>query len=167
VKKKSIITIWLLLVIINYSGKAEVNFKAHLGISYIEHFSTGITLSFSNKHNISLLYGSNFLIKPQEFSSFLIQYEMLLNKIKIGSITPKFGIKGGYSIYTNNYYQWELLAVVPFIGFNYPIKNKVSLALDMGVAVSRELSLKRISYGEIGGYKQFLPELKIGIFINL
>lgn len=165
--KRKIFLIWLFLIIVNYSGKAEVNFKAHLGISYIEHFSTGISFSFSNKHNISLLYGSNFFIKPQEFSSFLIQYEMLLNKIKIRSITPKFGIKGGYSVYTNNYYQWELIAVVPFIGFNYPVKNKVNIALDLGVAVSRELSLKRVSYGEIGEYKRFLPELKIGIFFNL
>lgn len=165
--KKRIFLIWLFLIILNYSSKAQVSFKAQIGISYIEHFSTGITLSLLNKHNISLLYGSNIFIKPQEFSSFLIQYEMLLNKIKIRSITPKFGIKGGYSIYTNNYYQWELVAVVPFIGLNYPVKNKVNIALDLGVAVSRELTLKRISYGEIGEYKQFLPELKIGIFFNL
>jgi len=147
--------------------KAQVKLKAQVGISYIEHFTTGIELSFKNKHKVSLIYGSDFFIKPQDFSSFMLQYESSLNRLKIKRFTPKIGVKGGYSIYTNKYYQWQLMALVPYIGSNYSINDNFDLAFDLGITFSREISMKRISYGEVGWYKEVLPEIKLAILYNL
>jgi hypothetical protein len=165
-KKVSILLI-LLLMIIHFPSRAELALKAQAGISYIEHFSLGVTLSFSERHNLSLLYGSNAFIKPQDFSSFMLQYELLLKRINFARITPKIGIEGGYSIYTNDYYQWNLINIVPFIGFNYQVNNKIEIPINLGVVISHEQSVKRITYGNIGKYKEYLPEIKFGIVFKL
>jgi hypothetical protein len=137
------------------------------GISYIEHFSTGITFSFSEKHNLSLLYGSNFFIKPHDFSCIMLQYDYVLNKISFAGISPGIGIKGGYSVYTNDFYKWKLSSFVPFIGLKYQINKKFEIVLDLGMAVSIEHSVERINYGEIGMYREYLPEFKLGLTYKL
>jgi hypothetical protein len=155
------------LVFIHYSGNAQFSFKLQTGISYIEHFSTGITFSFSERHNLSLLYGSNFFIKPRDFSCVMLQYDFLFSKLDFAGIIPAIGIKGGYSVYTNSYYKWKLSSFVPFVGLRYKACNKFEIALDMGTAISIEHSVKRISYGEIGMYREFLPEFKLGLTYKL
>ncbi len=155
------------LIFLHYSCNAQFSFKVQTGISYIEHFSTGITFSLSEKHNLSLLYGSNFFMKPQEFSTIMLQYDFLFNKIDFAGINPRIGIKAGYSIYTNNYYRWTLTAFVPFIGLKYELNKTIDIALDLGTAISIEHSVKRISYGEFGMYKEYLPEIKLGMIFNL
>ena len=102
-------------------------------------------------------------MKPDYFSSYVLQYEMLVNRLKFGGLIPKIGFKGGYSIYTNEYYKWDLIEIVPYMGLEYQLNKRINIAFDLGITKSRELSLKRISYGEIGYYKEILPEFKIGI----
>lgn len=165
--RKHIIISLLLIISLHHQSRAQFAVKAQTGISYIEHFSTGLTFAFSGKHNVSLLYGSNFFIKPKDNSSYLIQYDRLINRIRFLGITPKIGIKGGVSFYTNEYYQWKLIVIVPFIGFNYHISNRIGTFLDLGIVYSREESLKRIKYGNIGNYKDYLPEIKLGLYFNL
>jgi hypothetical protein len=161
------IFIGLFLIMLTFPGMAQATFKAQVGMSYIEHFSAGVTLSFSEKHHISLLYGSDFFIKTKDFSSYMLQYEFILNPVKFAKVAPKTGLKGGYSVYTSEYYRWEVLTVVPFAGVNYRMNPKMNVFLDGGVAISRALSVTRISFGEIGKYREFLPEIKVGIRHNL
>ena len=157
----------IILIIVHYSINAQFSFKAQTGISYIEHLSTGVSFSFSDKHTISLLYGSNLFINPQDFSSLMLQYDFLINKFQFAGINPRIGIKGGYSIYTNNYYRWTLSSFVPFVGLKYRLNKTIDIALDFGTAVSIEHSVERISYGEIGMYREYLPEYKLGLIFNL
>lgn len=165
-EKKSVI-LCLLFCFLCISVKSQIKFKAQVGVGYIEHFSIGLAISKSDKNILSLNYGSDFFIKMNDFSSFLLQYERLFNKMNIKSIVPKIGIKGGYSIYTNAYYKWELIALIPYVGLYYPFNEKIQFNLDAGLAVSKELSIERISYGEIGNYKKYLPEIKLGFYYNL
>lgn len=164
---KKILSSIFFLIVVHYSVNAQFSFKLQTGVSYIEHFSTGITFSFSERHNLSLLYGSNFFIKPQDFSCVMLQYDFLFNKINFAGIIPGIGIKGGYSVYTNSYYKWSLSSFVPFIGLRYQIDNKFGIALDIGTAISIEHSVERINYGEIGMYKEYLPEFKLGLTYKL
>lgn len=129
----------------------------------MEHLSTGISIDFANTHSIALLFGSNGFIKSNKFSSYLLQYDVKINALQFYRITPRMGFKGGYSIYTNDYYRWRLAQVIPFVGFSYPLTNRIDLFTDMGLAISRVLSMERVAFGEIGSYRQYLPELKVGL----
>lgn len=86
--------------------------------------------------------------------------------MKFSGITPTIGIKGGHTIYTDDYYTWNLAVFIPFIGVQYPLNRKIDLLVQAGSAFSFEQSAKRISYGEIGHYRQILPEVKAGIVYN-
>ena len=165
--RKQLLIIFLLLATLYFPCKSQIIIKAQTGLSYIEHFSVGISFEFSEKQNVSLLFGSNFFVSPNYFSSYMIQYDRCIRRIKFLGIIPKVGLKGGYSVFTDEYYKWRLIVVSPFIGFNYHITNKIETYLDLGIAYSREESLKRIKYGEIGSYKDYLPEIKIGLYFNL
>jgi hypothetical protein len=157
----------MFLIIVHYPCNAQFSFKLQAGISYIEHLSAGITFSFSDKHNISFLYGSNILIKPKDFSSIMIQYDFLLNRINFAGITPGIGVKSGYSVYTNKYYRWTLTEIIPFMRLNYSVSEKIDMFLDLGSTFSIEHSVERISYGEIGMYRKYLPEFKLGLNFRL
>lgn len=146
---------------------SQLTFKVQAGISYTEHLSTGLTLSFSEKHNISLLYGSNFFIKPKDFSTYMLQYHLKLNSMSFGRITPAIGIKGGHVIYSDEYYRWEMFTIIPFAGLHYRVNERLDIVMDLGLAISFEQSAQRISYGEIGKYRDLLPEIKIGTHYRL
>jgi len=47
------------------------------------------------------------------------------------------------------------------------LKEKIELFLDAGIAVSIEHSMERINYGEIGMYREYLPEFKLGFNFRL
>jgi hypothetical protein len=158
---------FLFLIIMQCSGNAQFSVKLQTGISYIEHFSTGITFCFSDKHNLSVLYGSNLFIKPLEFSNVLLQYDFLVNRINLAGITPGIGIKTGYSLYTNKYYKWHLISTVPFIRLNHKLSNTFELNLDLGTVITYEFAVKRISYNEIGMYRTYLPEIKLCLVYKL
>jgi hypothetical protein len=165
---KKIFSILLFYLIIHGNSiNAQSRFKLQSGISYIEHISTGIVLKLNENELVSFIYGSNFFIKTQEFSSYMLQYEYLLHNYTFKKCIPNIGIKGGYAIYTNEFYKWKLIDLVPFIGSTYLINNRIELSGDIGITISRELSMKRVSDGEIGWYKHVLPEFKIAISYNL
>jgi hypothetical protein len=160
-KKKYVLLLYLLFF--NYSGKAQVRFHVDAGVGYLEHFSAGIGCSFSSKHNVSLLYGSDFFVRPKDFASYLLQYNLILPRLRFAGITPTIGLKGGHTIYTDDYYRWEVAVIIPFAGLQYPINKKINAVVQAGVVFSFEQSVKRIDYGEIGHYKDLLPEIKTGI----
>ncbi|OFY61834.1 MAG: hypothetical protein A2V64_08300 [Bacteroidetes bacterium RBG_13_43_22] len=164
---KKTLSLLMFLVILHYPCNAQFLFKLQAGMSYIEHLSTGITFSFSDKHNITLLYGSNVFINPKDFSSIMLQYDFVVSGINLAGITPGIGIKSGYSVYTNKYYKWNLTEVIPFIRLDYCVSEKIDVFLDMGTALSIEHSVKRRSYGEIGMYRKYLPEFKLGLNYRL
>jgi hypothetical protein len=161
------IPILLCLISVNYAVYSQLSIRVETGFSYIEHFSTGIALSISEKHNLSLLYGSNLFIRPCDFSNILLQYERRLVNMNIAGITPGIGIKGGYSVYTNKYYKWYLFQIIPIVRLDYRIHERAFIFLDAGIAISIEHSMERISYGEIGMYRKYLPELKFGLNFKL
>ena len=160
-KNRFILT--LLLLTATLQGKAQVTLKATAGVGNMEHLSTGVGISIANTHSISLLFGSNCFIKTNKFSSYLMQYDVQVNRWQVLNTTPRIGIKGGYAIYTNDYYRWKLLQVIPFVGLSYPLSSRLDLFTDGGVAISRELSEERVAFGEIGRYKKYLPEVKVGV----
>jgi len=165
--KKLILCGLLIVTVLPFKSMAQISVKAQAGLSYIEHFSMGGRINFSEKRSLSLLYGSNFFFQPANFSSVLLQYDQILTKQKIIGITPVIGLKGGYAIYSNKYYQWKLLNFIPFIGTRYSVSKKLDLVTELGLTGSFELAVKRISYGEIGNYKTILPEFKAGIMYTL
>ena len=157
------ITIAALLLAVMLPARGQVTVQTVAGISNMEHLSTGIGINFSNRHNIVLLFGSNAFIKTNRFASCMLHYDVRVNRMKFYRITPRLGLKGGYSVYTNDYYRWRLAQVIPFVGFSYPLTNRIALFTDMGLAISRVLSMERVAFGEIGSYRQYLPELKVGL----
>jgi len=162
------IALILTVLLLNFASiNAQFSVRLQTGISYIEHFSAGITLSFSDKHDLSVLYGSDFFFNRKDFLNILLQYNYSLAKLSFAGITPAIGIKGGYAVYSDKYYRWELTEIIPFARFNYLLRDKISLFIDAGAAFSIEHSMERISYGEIGMYREYLPELKLGIYFRL
>ena len=158
-----ILHIVALLLTLSLSAAGQITLRAVAGVSNVEHLSTGIEVNFSNRQNIALLLGTNAFIRTNNFVSYLLQYDVQVNELKFYGITPRLGLKGGYSIYTNDYYRWKLVQVVPFVDFSCPLNNKIGLYTDLGMAISHELSIDRVAFGEIGSYKQYLPELKLGV----
>jgi len=157
----------LLFLALQASCKAQHAWNVQTGLGYLEHFSAGMTLSLQDKHHVSLLYGSNFFVKPGDFTTLLLQYERSLNRWQFAGFTPKWGVKGGWGIYTNTYYRWNLLMLAPFAGLNHPITKRISFFMDLGIVRSHPLSLERIQAGAFGSYKHYLPECKIGLHYRL
>lgn len=157
----------VLFLALHATCKAQPAWKIQTGLGYLEHFSAGMTLSLQAKHHVSLLYGSNFFVKPGDFSSLSLQYERSLNRWQLAGLTPKWGIKGGWGIYTNDYYRWNLLMLAPFVGVTRPLSKRIDLFMDLGIVRSHPLSLERIQVGAFGSYKHYLPECKIGLHYRL
>jgi hypothetical protein len=123
---------------VSFTAKAQTAFKVQGGFSYLEHLSLGGTFELNERQSISILYGSNFFIKPKDFSSFLLQYALDFPEKKIGNFTPLTGLKSGYAIYTNENYKWQVITVVPFIGVSYPLNEKLNIRVESGAAISFE-----------------------------
>jgi hypothetical protein len=164
---KQVVLLLLFWIGSMHSSTGQVSFSAQAGLSYIEHFSTGLTCTVSNKHSVAVLYGSDFFIKPQRFSAQLLQYDFSFHKLMFHGMTPKLGIKGGNHIYTSDYYRWRLAVIIPFLGVNYPVNEKIKLIAEAGVCISLEQTMKRVNPGEIEAYKEILPEIKTGVLYKL
>ncbi len=152
---------------LSLESKAQFTVKAQLGVSYIEHVSTGVALKWGKNHSVSFLYGSNFFIHTNDFSNLFLQYDLSVPKWKVGKLTPRFGVKGGNSFYTDDYYRWKVVSVIPFFGASLPMGKMFDLVFEAGAAFSFEQTVNRISYGEIGHYRELLPELKAGVVYTL
>jgi hypothetical protein len=146
--------------------KAQFQIKVQCSAGYSEHFSTGI--SFEIKHHALFFdYGSNLFINTDRFSSKLAGYKYKFNPVFKGTVCPLVGLKAGYAVYTDLYYQWELAELIPFIGAQYNMNQRVQLFGETGLLVSHELSQERIGYGDIGNYRTYLPEFRLGINFKL
>lgn len=145
-------------------SQAIVDFQA--GYSYIEHVSLGVGIR-NQKNKVSVLVGSNFFVNIKSFSSYYVQYESLRSFQLYDSVHVNFGIKAGYSIYSNTYYTWNLLSAAPMTFVNYTYSPKIHFVASAGVMCTRILRVKRLAYGEFGWYKPYLPELKCAILYDL
>jgi hypothetical protein len=145
---------------------AQFAVKFQTAIGNIEHFSIGPSFNFDNRHQISLLYGSNFFIRTKNFTTYILEYSLKLKNISIGNMTPSLGVKGGHVIYSDKYYKWEVASVVPFIRLCYPLNKNFEAFMDLGGAIAFEQSVERINYGEIGKYRDLLPEIKVGTYFS-
>ncbi len=97
----------------------------------------------------------------------MLQYDFSFNKLKFAGVTPRIGVKGGDEIFSDDYYRWKLFSVVPFLGIQHPINGRLDLLVEGGVNYSFEQSVVRLKPGEIGHYKDILPELKVAIHYQL
>jgi hypothetical protein len=165
--KKVLLMLLPVLVLFTRETNAQISIKLQAGTGYIEHLSTGIGISFGNKHQLFFLYGSNLFIKPADFSSLMLQYQRLIHRSDLLRVNFNVGLKGGYAIYTNRYYQWKLVTVIPYLGASYNLGDKTELFIEGGAAFNQVLSLKRRDYGEIGTYRDLLPEFKVGLLFRL
>jgi hypothetical protein len=163
---KSVIAILFFLSLCS-SASGQVKIQAHAGFGYIEHLAIGAGVTFANQHTVAFFYGSDFVHSPEEFSNYLIQYNWTIHRLRFANISPTVGVKGGQCIYTDDYYTWKVAVLVPFVGLQYPLSNKMDLIVQAGTSFSFEQSVKRKNFGEIGHYKELLPEAKIGIVYNL
>lgn len=157
-----LIAILMLLSELAISQK-KVDFQ--IGYGYLEHFSTGIGLKIKDNHKITVLFGSNLLMDLDKFAVYQMQYEYP-NKFKKKYLI-NFGLKGGYSIYSNKYYKWELLSITPISNFKYRLKNELFFVFTLGITYSKVLKVKRIELGEIGWYRELLPEIKLSLLYDL
>lgn len=155
------------LIFVSAIADAQTTLQVHAGFGYTEHFSAGVGCTFSNKHQIAFLYGSNFFSKPREFSTFMVHYNFILKQWRFAGLVPTLGIKGGHVIFTDTYYTWEVATFVPFAGIRYPVNERFYLLVHAGGAFSFEQKVKRLNYGEIGHYRDLLPEIKAGLVFHL
>jgi hypothetical protein len=164
---KRFFLIGILLLASSSFIQAQFTIRTQAGISYIEHLSTGLTFHIGKKHNFSLLYGSNLFIRTYYFSNQFVQYDREIPKWKLGNFTPHIGVKGGNSLFTNSYYRWKVVSVIPFAGMSRPVSARMDLRVEAGVAFAFEQTVKRISLGEMGLYKERLPEFKAALLYTL
>lgn len=165
--KKSILQICILIFTVVTYTVAQPKVKLQTGISYMEHFSVGMGIKFGDKHFVSASFGSNAFVKLHNFSSYMLHYDLSFFRTKWSFGYPKFGISGGYSNYTDNYYRWELLLLTPNVGFTIPLNTYFDVSVTTGLAIARELSMTRIRMGDVGWYRKFLPEFKLTVIYNL
>jgi hypothetical protein len=152
-----------ILVVVCHFSQAQPIVQAEAALGYTEHLSLGVGCTFSGKQSVTVLYGSNFFFHRKEFSTYMLQYSLALRRLKFFNVTPALGIKGGHAIFTDKYYTCEVAVFIPFVAMQYPLNRNVALAIQAGVAVSFEQKVTRRNYGEIGHYRQYLPELKAGM----
>ena len=146
---------------------AQTTLHAYTGLSYLEHVSTGISLRWKNRHQLSLMTGTNLFIRTYYFANYMAQYDYLLKGLKVLRATPKVGIKGGDSIFSDDYYRWHVVHIIPQVGFQYPLKPSIELVLEAGAAASFEQKVKRLKQGELGHYEEWLPEIKVAVMFQL
>lgn len=157
------LSILVITIFLSFKSIGQVVMRVQGGVSYIEHFSTGLALTFVDKHTISFLCGTNFFINTYEFSNLMLQYDLRIHRLAFWHLTPKVGIKGGDSIFTDEYYRWKVLNIIPYLGLQRTVRQKTDFFLEVGPAFSFEQKVKRIKSGEIGHYRELLPEFKLGI----
>ena len=117
----------------------------------------------ATKNSVGFYYGSTLFVKPQEFSTLFVKYNRALPVFNYRNFTPGLGLKAGQTIFTDRYYRWRVLSAVPLVSLSYTLNNRTSLLAETGLAFSRIETVKRISYGEIGKYKRYLPEINISV----
>jgi hypothetical protein len=159
--------IGVVLILLSSSSFAQLSVEGHLGISYIEHVSTGLTLRVGRNHSFTALYGSNIFINTRDFSNLFAQYDFSIPKWTVRGAIPRIGVKGGNSFYTNEYYRWKVVSLIPFAGVRYPINEKFQLLFEAGPVYSFEQYVERIKGGEIGHYRYVLLELKVAVGYTL
>ena len=165
--KNKVFLLLVLLTMYSATAMAQFKIKAHGGLSYIEHVSTGVAFGLGKRHTVTLLCGSNLFINMYEFSNFFIQYDYAFAKLKFKGTTPRLGIKGGDSHFTDDYYRWHVAHVIPFAGISYSVHTKMELLVEFGAAFSFEQAVDRVGEGEVGHYKELLPEIKVAILYTL
>jgi hypothetical protein len=154
-------------VLVPFIGIGQTKIKLQGGLSIIEHASIGVSFQLGKKHTLSALYGSNLFYGYHDFYNLFLQYDYSFLKLTRGKITPKFVLRGGDSYFTDSYYRWHVANLIPALGANYKYNDKISFFVDGGVAISFLQSVERVRAGEIGIYKKYLPEFKIGILYTL
>jgi hypothetical protein len=162
-QKPKTLLLALVLSAASLPALAQVVPTAHAGVGMLEHLSLGVGCNIRARHSIAFLYGSNLFIDPKKFSNYLVQYHYNLPKWSIRNATPLIGFKGGQAIYSDHYYTWQVMVAVPFVGFQFPVFDRLDFVAQGGVAFSFEQSVKRLNYGEIGHYRSILPEARVGL----
>jgi hypothetical protein len=165
--KNKVFLLLVLSALYSTIAMAQFTIKAQGGLSYIEHVSIGVAFGLGKKNTITLLCGSNLFVNMSEFSNYFIQYDYSFTNWKLIGATPRLGIKGGDSYFTDEYYRWHIVHLIPFAGFSYPIHPKMNFLIECGAAFSFEQSVERVGQGEVGHYNELLPEIKIGILYSL
>lgn len=153
----------LVISVICISAHAQIRLTGHAGAGMLEHLSLGVGCNFGARHSVAALYGSNLFINTHRFSNYLLQYHYNFPGLSIRNVTPIAGMKGGRSVYSDDYYTWTVITAVPFVGFQIPLNNQIDLTAHGGVSLSFEQAAKRLSYGEIGHYRSTLPEARLGL----
>jgi hypothetical protein len=156
-----------LLVAVIASVEAQTSIKANVGVGYLEHFTVGTTLAIRERSSFTLSFGSNIFYKPHDFATLYAQYERAFPSLAFGKAIPGVGLKAGQTVFTDDFYQWKVNSVVPFVSVSRRLSDVVQIGAEAGLAISRIQSVTRISYGEIGKYKQYLPEVKLSLRYRL
>jgi hypothetical protein len=146
---------------------AQIRLECRTGFGYLEHFITGAGVKFKDGSSAGFRYGSNFFVNPGSFSSFSMQYERSVNRLQLEPFHLTYGLKGGYAIYSNSYYRWKLVFLNPFAGMNYQLNERMTLGVQAGLSVNRDLSAERLKWGEIGWYRDYLPEFNFSLSYDL
>jgi hypothetical protein len=146
---------------------AQIRLECRTGFGYLEHFITGAGVKFNDESSAGFRYGSDFFINPRSFSSFSLQYERKMSCLHVDPFYLDYGLKGGYTVYSNKYYRWKLVFLVPVVGLKYHLSERMTLGVQGGMSVNRELSAERLGWGEIGWYREFLPEFNFSLSYDL
>lgn len=160
-------TLLFFLILTHSVCKAQTDIKLQTGFGYQEHFSIGPTLEWGQKNAVGVYYGSNFFVKPQEFSTLFVKYNRSILILNYKGITPGISLKAGQTIFTDRYYKWRVLSAVPLVSLRCDLNDRTSLLAESGMAFSRIETVTRINYGEIGKYKRYLPELSLSLNYTL
>lgn len=156
-----------LLIFIMLSAMARVNaqtsLKANAGFGYLEHLALGATLSVRERSSFTVTYGSDLFYKPLNFSTWHFQYDRAVPALVFSKLIPAVGIKAGQTLFVDDFYRWKVFSAVPLISLSRKLSDAIEIRAEGGLAISRIQSVTRITYGEIGKYKRYLPEVKVSM----
>lgn len=158
--------LWFVMIF-SLKSFAQLTIHPQAGISYIEHASTGITLRIGEHHALTALCGTNIFINMNRFSNLFAQYDYSVPRWAIAGGIPRFGVKGGNSIYTNKYYTWKVVSLIPYAGATFPVDDRFDILFEAGPVYSFEQYQHRIGQGDIGHYRYVLLELKVAVAYKL
>jgi hypothetical protein len=152
----------LAMVLSNTTGViAQKNsIDVQIGLGYLEHISVGLAATRNNRTSLTLSYGSNFMISARKFSSLHLSYDHLLG-YQYAGLRAGLGAKAGFTDFEDENYRWKVITIAPYIIVEKKLRQSTSIGVKSGVGISKIQSVTRLSYGDIGMYKRYLPELQI------
>lgn len=159
---------WIIIVV-STSFCFSQKTKLKIGYGFYEALNMGGYYSFSKTNEIGGALGYNFEINKRTYLAGILEYRRNLIRKNTNDNPSPFYLSGKliYFFLEDNYYQWHVLSFVPSIGKEWSISQKISIAIDLGLAINNRIYSKRKSFEQVGWPYPFLPNAHLQLLYNL